>query len=67
VVGGVFAQASFASVADPARLVSPLYAADLLGGAAGGLLASLVLVPAFGLEGTAYGLAALGAASFLVR
>jgi spermidine synthase len=66
VVGGVFAQASLAAVADRARLVSPLYAADLLGGAAGGLLVSLVLVPAFGLEGSAYGLAALGAASFLL-
>jgi hypothetical protein len=57
-VGAVLAEASLAAD-DPSAVVAPLYAADLLGGAAGALATSLVLVPGVGLAGTALGVAGL--------
>jgi spermidine synthase len=65
-VGAVLAHASLAGVSDRASVVSPLYAADLIGGCLGGLAASLVLIPVFGLEGTASGMAALALACLLL-
>jgi hypothetical protein len=53
-------------VLDRASVVSPLYAADLMGGCLGGLAASLVLVPAFGLEAAAGGMAVLVLGSLLL-
>jgi len=58
-VGGILAHASLAGAPDRASVVSPLYAADLTGGCLGGLAASLLFIPAFGLEATASGMAAL--------
>ncbi len=52
-VAAVFGQAALRTRLRQGRLVSPLYAADLLGGAGGSLLASLLLVPLAGLGGTA--------------
>ncbi|MGE5812889.1 MAG: spermidine synthase, partial [Acidobacteriota bacterium] len=48
-VAALFAYASLHRNSDQSRLVSPLYAADLLGGCAGSLLASLLLIPMAGL------------------
>jgi hypothetical protein len=60
-VAGLFACVSLQGRADQARLVSPLYAADLLGGCAGSLLASLMLIPMAGLAVSARSMAALAA------
>jgi spermidine synthase len=50
VVAGVFAFASWGcAVESQQRLVSPLYAADLLGGFLGALLGGLILIPFLGL------------------
>ncbi len=48
------------------RGASVLYAVDLVGGAAGGFLVAILLLPAFGLTGTVVALAALGAAALLL-
>jgi spermidine synthase len=55
-VAAVFCHASLHGQPDQRRVVAPLYSADLLGGALGSLLASLLLIPAGGLA--AAGLAA---------
>lgn len=60
--GALFALAT--RTRDPERAIGPLYAADLLGGAAGSLLGSLWLLPLLGLPLSA-GLAALGAFALL--
>ena len=65
-VGAVFAFATLHEVKSQKAVVSPLYAADLLGGCAGSLLAGLLLVPVLGLPATAVLLAALAAASLLL-
>ncbi|MCP4755394.1 MAG: hypothetical protein GY866_31405 [Proteobacteria bacterium] len=49
-VAGVFAYASLANVADQRSVVSPLYAADLLGGCLASLLGTLFLIPFLGME-----------------
>jgi len=61
-----FAWASLHRVADQRAVVSPLYGADLLGGCAGSLLATLFLVPVAGLAGTALLLAAAAAGAILL-
>ena len=48
-VAALFAYVSLHRSADQSSLVSPLYAADLVGGCAGSLLGSLVLIPLAGL------------------
>jgi spermidine synthase len=58
-VAGVFAHATRVA-RDQAASVAPLYAADLAGGAAASLLATLLLIPWVGLWGTATLGAALG-------
>jgi hypothetical protein len=65
-VGAVLAHASLAGVSDRAGVVSPLYAADLMGGCLGGLAASLIFIPAFGLDATAAAMAALTLAGLLL-
>jgi spermidine synthase len=66
IVAGVFACASLRDNVDQRRLVSPLYAADLLGGCVGSIAASLVLVPLLGLPLTAEWAAALMAVAVLL-
>lgn len=64
-VGALFAQVSRAD-ADQARLVSPLYAADLVGGCLGSWLASLVMIPMAGLALSARSVAVLAALSLVL-
>lgn len=52
-VGGLFAAVGGREPTQSARIVAPLYAADLLGGAIGAVLGGLVLVPFVGLGETA--------------
>ncbi len=58
-VSGVFAYASLLGADDPRSLISPLYAADLLGGCAGSLMASMILIPFLGMTQAAGLMAAL--------
>jgi len=62
-VSGILAVASLSGVRDQKMVVSPLYAADLLGGCAGALFGTLVLIPFLGMEYTAFimGIIALSA------
>ena len=53
-VSGVFAFAGLRAVSDQWKVIRPLYAADLIGGCIGSILASLALAPLAGLAGTAY-------------
>lgn len=53
-VAAIFAFAGLHKAADQGKVVAPLYAADLLGGCIGSLVASLILVPTAGLVLTAY-------------
>lgn len=52
-VGALFAYASLRRAEDQASAVGPLYAADLVGGCAGSLAGSLLLLPLVGLPGSA--------------
>jgi predicted membrane-bound spermidine synthase len=65
-VAGVFAYASFTRVPDPEKLISPLYAADLLGGCLGSVAASLLLVPLIGMDLTAAAMVGLALAALLL-
>jgi len=49
-VAGIFAYASIYEIEDQQIVISPLYAADLLGGSTGSLLGSLLLIPVLGLD-----------------
>lgn len=60
--GGLFAFASLWRVESQGTVIAPLYAADLVGGCAGSLVASLVLIPLAGLPLT---LLLVGAAAIL--
>jgi predicted membrane-bound spermidine synthase len=64
-VSGVFAYATLLGEEDQRTLVSPLYAADLVGGCAGSVLASIVLIPFLGMEQTAGVMAVLSLAALL--
>jgi hypothetical protein len=66
VVAGIFAYASLHEIEDQRNLISPLYAADLLGGSAGSLLGSLILIPLLGLDVTTRGMLLLAAFSLLL-
>jgi spermidine synthase len=66
VVGAVFAFASLYRVKDQRAAVSPLYAADVLGGCIGSLVATLVLVPLLGLPASALLMALLALACLLL-
>jgi spermidine synthase len=65
-VSGVFAVVSLRGVTDQKQVVSPLYAADLLGGCLGSLMGSLVLVPFLGMMQTAGTMSLLALASLLL-
>jgi len=65
-VAAVFAWASTLGAGDPRAAVSPLYGADLLGGCAGSLLASLWLVPTVGLAGCALAVVVLAVAALVL-
>jgi spermidine synthase len=64
-VAAVFSRASF-SGDDQRRLVSPLYAADVLGGSIGSGVCSLLLIPLLGLPLTAEWTAALMAVAIIL-
>lgn len=55
-VGGIFAYASLHEVEDQKKVISPLYAADLIGGCVGCLLGSLIFIPLAGMDVTAWGM-----------
>lgn len=61
-VSAVFAYASLRGVPDQGRIVAPLYAADLAGGAMGSLIATLILIPFAGLALSAGAMAVLALA-----
>ena len=65
-VGALFAYVSLHCPTDQAGLVSPLYAADLLGGCVGSLVGSLVLIPLVGLGVSAQWAAVLAALSLVL-
>jgi spermidine synthase len=65
-VAALFAYASLHGAPDQRGVVSPLYAADLLGGCAGSILGSLFMVPFLGMGATALLVAAASAAALLV-
>ncbi len=52
-VGAVFSAVSARAAGDRRAVVSPLYAADVVGGSAGSLVAALVMIPLLGLPLTA--------------
>jgi len=58
-VAGLFAFASLRWPSGQEKAVSPLYAADLLGGCAGSVAASLLIVPLAGMDLTAAAMAVL--------
>ena len=65
-VAGVLAYAGLYQVRDQQTVITPLYAADLLGGCLGSLLGSLVLIPLFGLDGAVLGMILLAILSALL-
>jgi spermidine synthase len=65
-VAALFASASLHDVADQQAVISPLYAADLMGGCVGSLVATLVLIPLAGLAATALWVAAFAGVSLLL-
>lgn len=65
-VGGVFAWVSLQGGRDQAAVISPLYAADLLGGCVGSLAAGLFLLPVLGLPGSGILVAAVALMSLLL-
>jgi len=65
-VAGVFGYASLHDRQDQDRVVSPLYAADLIGGCLGSILASLVMIPLLGLDVTLQGMTMLALFSIVL-
>lgn len=65
-VAAVVAHASRLRDPDQARVVAPVYAADLAGGCAGSLVAGVVLIPILGLPGTALAAAVTIAGAFFL-
>lgn len=65
-VAGVFACVSLAGGGSQREVVSPLYAADLLGGCAGSLLGSLLLIPFLGMFPSAGIVAALSLLAIMI-
>lgn len=65
-VSGVLAYTSLSGVNRQVKVVSPLYAADLLGGCAGSLLGSLLLIPFLGMVEAALLTALLALAGMLL-
>ncbi len=65
-VSGIFGYASRFGGADQEDAAAPVYAADLLGGCLGSVLAGLVVIPLFGAGATALGTAAVAAAALML-
>ncbi|HEX9187847.1 MAG TPA: hypothetical protein VGB87_12275 [Vicinamibacteria bacterium] len=65
-VSGVFGYASRLGGADQENAAAPVYAADLLGGCLGSVLAGLLLVPLLGAGATAAGTAIVAAAALIL-
>lgn len=65
-VAGLFAYASLLHRPDQRWVISPLYAADLLGGCFGSVVASLLLVPVLGLIGAALLVSALALVALML-
>jgi spermidine synthase len=65
-VAGVFGYASLAGVEDQKGLVSPLYAADLMGGCAASILGGIALIPFLGFLPSALFLAGLAIVALLL-
>ena len=65
-VAAVFAFASLHRVDDQARVIAPLYGADLFGGCLASVVAGLVLVPLLGLDVSACLMLGLVALLFLL-
>lgn len=65
-VAGIFAYASRHEIEDQNKVISPLYAADLIGGCVGSVLASLILIPLAGLDITLWGMLILSVYSVLL-
>ena len=65
-VAGIFAYASLRDIEDPKGVIATLYAADLAGGCLGSILSGLMLIPLFGLDGTAELMTGLAVLSLLL-
>lgn len=65
-VAGIFSFASLNKVENQHTVISQLYAADLIGGSLGSIVASLIFVPAFGLLTTALIMAVIAALSIIL-
>jgi len=65
-VAGIFAYASLHEIDHQEEAVSPLYAADLIGGCIGSLLGSLIFIPVLGMDITTLAMLALAACSLLL-
>lgn len=63
---GIFAYASLHEIDDQKKVISPLYAADLIGGCIGSLFGSLILIPLAGMHVTAWAMLAFAALSFIL-
>jgi spermidine synthase len=65
-VAGLFAYASLRRIEDQRWVVSPLYAADLIGGCLGSLAGSLFLIPVLGMGNTALAMVLVAAAALVL-
>jgi hypothetical protein len=65
-VAGLFAYVNLYEIQDQKAMISSLYAADLIGGCAGTLLAGLILIPLAGLDVTTGAMVALALFSILL-
>ena len=64
--GALFAYATLADATEGPSLISPLYAADLIGGGSGAILGGLLLIPATGLDIPVQIVSAIILLSFLI-
>lgn len=65
-VAAAFGYASLETVHDQRAIVSPLYAADLIGGCLGSIASSLLLIPVAGLVATSAAMVPLALLSALL-
>jgi len=66
IVSGIFAYASLYEIDDQRAIISPLYAADLIGGCLGSVLVSLIFIPLAGMDTTMWGMLLLSVYAFLL-
>ena len=65
-VAGIFAYVSLYEIQDQKSVISSLYAADLIGGCTGSILAGLILIPVAGIEITTRAMVVLAVFSILL-